>query len=72
MKTTLIDSCIAPIVDALNNGGIPTEECCCGHGRDPGYIGLMDDRILVVFEDKAAWDELRAALAKENPDAPQS
>lgn len=62
MKTTGIDSCIAPIVDALNNGGIPTEECCCGHGKEPGYIGLMDDRVLVILESKEAWEHICAAV----------
>lgn len=27
-----VDSCIAPIVAALNDGGIPTVGSCCGHG----------------------------------------
>lgn len=33
-----IDRCIAPIVRALNNAGIYTANCCCGHGERDGEI----------------------------------
>jgi len=38
-----IDKCIAPIIKALNEGGILTKSSCCGHGGD-GYILLQDGR----------------------------
>jgi hypothetical protein len=44
-----IDSCIAPIVAALNAAGILTASCCCGHGDQPGSIVLQDGRELRVF-----------------------
>ena len=41
-----VDKCIADIVIALNNGGIPTRASCCGHGdrKWPGFIWLEDGR----------------------------
>lgn len=47
-RTWKVDSCIAPIVKALNEGGIDTTASCCGHGKTPGRIDLADGRILVV------------------------
>lgn len=41
-----VDACIAPIVNALNAGGVLTANCCCGHGRGPGWIALYDGRWL--------------------------
>ncbi len=43
-----VDSCIAPIVKALNDAGILTTGCCCGHGKARGWIGLHDGRELVI------------------------
>lgn len=43
-----IDRCIAPLVKALNDGGILTSQSCCGHGTGPGRIDLFDGRFLIV------------------------
>lgn len=43
-----IDSCIAEIVRALNEGGITTISSCCGHGKRDGEIQLADGRVLVI------------------------
>ena len=51
-----IDSCIAPLVAALNAGGIPTVASCCGHGHQTGNVALADGRYLVVFPDGATWE----------------
>ena len=32
-KEELIDACIAPLVQMLNDYGIETIACCCGHGK---------------------------------------
>jgi len=50
-----IDKCIAPIVRALNEAGIKTRGCCCGHGKHDGYIHLWDDRILVIKKKGTKW-----------------
>lgn len=47
-RTWKIDSCIAPIVKALNDGGVETVASCCGHGKGPGRISLADGRDLNV------------------------
>lgn len=46
-----IDSCIAPLVAALNQAGITTVASCCGHGKRPGNIALADGRELVIAPD---------------------
>jgi hypothetical protein len=45
-----VDSCIAPIVEALNKAGIYTAGCCCGHGETEGNIILHDGRTLVITQ----------------------
>jgi hypothetical protein len=47
-KTAPIDRCIAPIVAALQAGGINMRASCCGHGAGDGSIDLADGRRLVV------------------------
>ena len=44
-----IDSCIAPIVRALQDAGIDMRGSCCGHGRGIGDIQLQDGRRLLVL-----------------------
>ena len=43
-----VDACIAPIVQALNDAGIYTANCCCGHGATDGEIILHNGTILRV------------------------
>ena len=54
-KEVEVDTCIADIVQALNNAGIDTVGSCCGHGKKPGvihlygrslYIKLVDDEMV--------------------------
>jgi hypothetical protein len=45
-----IDSCIVPLVQALNDAGIYTVSCCCGHGEEYGHIWLRDGRVLVILD----------------------
>ena len=47
-----VDSCIAPIVQALNGAGIYTANSCCGHGRSEGTIHLHDGRVLRIGSEK--------------------
>ncbi|HEY0169894.1 MAG TPA: hypothetical protein VGB98_02490 [Pyrinomonadaceae bacterium] len=46
-----VDSCIAPIVRALNGVGVVTVASCCGHGKQPGNIALADGREIVIAPD---------------------
>lgn len=49
--TVWCDPCLAPLVGALNDGGIRTVASCCGHGRRPGNVILADGRELVIAPD---------------------
>jgi len=42
-----VDSCIADIVQALNNAGIETAGSCCGHGLRPGRIFIKNRTIFI-------------------------
>ena len=48
-KVVDVDACIAPLVKALNDGGITTIASCCGHGHLPPNIILADDRWIVIL-----------------------
>lgn len=52
-----VDACMADIILALNNGGISTYGCCCGHGKQRGYVALTDGRALVIFDMRVEPDE---------------
>lgn len=47
-----IDSCIAPIVKALQEGGIDMRGSCCGHGRWLGDIHLQDGRAILIINNE--------------------
>lgn len=46
-----VDACLAPLVKVLNDNGIATKASCCGHGKRPGTIILMDGRELLIVPD---------------------
>jgi len=48
-KLAKIDSCIADLVRALQEGGIDMRSSCCGHGDVVGNIYLQDGRVLLVL-----------------------
>lgn len=56
------DPCIAPLVAALNSGGLRTVASCCGHGRRPGQIALADGRELFITPDYEAARRVDAAF----------
>lgn len=56
IPTVWCDQCIAPLVAALNAGGIATVASCCGHGRRPGAIAFADGRELIICRN---WEEAR-------------
>ena len=53
-KHAQIDACIAPIVDALQKGGIDMRGSCCGHGSGIGDIQLQDGRALIILSKERA------------------
>ena len=50
-KNAGIDTCIAPLVRALQEGGVNMRGSCCGHGKRPGEILLQDGRTLSLLPD---------------------
>jgi len=57
-KKMKIDSCIASIVEALQNGGIDIRGSCCGHNILPGNIELEDGRMLAIFPNRKTWADI--------------
>jgi hypothetical protein len=53
-KLARIDACIAPLVRALQKGGVDMRGSCCGHGAAPGQIALADGRLLLVIDPETA------------------
>jgi hypothetical protein len=40
-----VDSCLVYEVNELNSDGIKTIGCCCGHGRQQGYIQVAPESV---------------------------
>lgn len=59
-KEADVDRCIAPLVEAINDGLGRTVASCCGHGKRPGSIALADGRELriMTYEQARAVDGL--------------
>lgn len=48
MITAKIDSCIAPLIQMLNDCGIQTVSSCCGHGKTShSYIRIHPKYIMI-------------------------
>ncbi len=63
-----IDGCIAPIVKALQRGGIDMRASCCGHGKGRGSIHLQDGRTLLILPFLGlAWCKGRTRAKKQVP-----
>lgn len=62
IKGVWCDPCLAPLITALNDGGLPTVASCCGHGENPGSVALADGRWLLILPDHAAYDAAEALL----------
>jgi len=54
-KRMPIDKCIAPIVKALQEGGIDMRGSCCGHNERNGYITLQDKRVLIIKKEESGY-----------------
>jgi len=44
-KPVKVDKCIAPLIQMLNDYGIETVACCCGHGGTKGSIVISKEAI---------------------------
>lgn len=70
-KDAEIDECIAPLVFALQREGIDMTASCCGHGKAPGRISLVDGRELIIVDaetkEQAPESKLWRVTETENP-----
>ena len=57
MKKVPVDTCIAPIVKALDAAGFEMTDSCCGHEKAHGMIGLADGRCLMIIKAKFYEEE---------------
>ena len=49
MMTAKVDTCLAPLVQMLNDYGIQTIACCCGHGKtEKSSIRIHPKNILLI------------------------
>lgn len=46
----VVDACIADYVQKMNDRGIITRGCCCGHGKEPGSV-LVDRESIALMDD---------------------
>lgn len=44
-ETVGVDACLAEEIKSLWKQGIKTTGCCCGHGRNLGFIEVRDEYI---------------------------
>lgn len=45
-----VDSCLAPTIREMNERGIITTGCCCGHGNGNGFIGVATESAKLLSE----------------------
>lgn len=45
-----VDGCLVGEINRLNNNGIKTIGCCCGHGRRQGYIQVAPDSVAEMLK----------------------
>jgi len=50
LKTAKVDDELGPLVQYLNDKGIETVGCCCGHGRYPATVLIKEKgKIIDIF-----------------------
>jgi len=64
IPTVWCDPCIAPLVKALNDGGLRTVASCCGHGSKAGRISLADGGGLIVTDYAGASEYFGITVAE--------
>ena len=66
-KLCSIDSCMVPLVTALNCAGLETIACCCGHGKQPASVILKDGREVLIMPDFKSARKVCALFPTINP-----
>lgn len=59
------DPDIVDLVQALNNGGVPTVASCSGHGERNGNVALRDGRELIIAKDYEDARRIEKLIAKK-------
>lgn len=49
-KWICVDACMAVELQQIWAKGVLTLECCCGHGKQPGYIAVKDESRCIMDE----------------------
>lgn len=49
-KVIRVDKCMKNVIEYLNNRGILTLACCCGHGKYPPSIVVFELRIKALVD----------------------
>jgi len=65
--TAEVDTCIAPLIQALNDGGFQTIASCCGHGIRPRIITLTVKKLLVLKKQRFQLPHLSAGWISPEP-----
>ena len=63
-KTAMVDKCIAPVIQRMQDAGLRTSSCCCGHGTGASLIIWEEDAKAAVVILKAAGHEPRVKQFK--------
>lgn len=45
-----IDRCVFEEIEGLWLLGVKTSGCCCGHGKEIAYVGVLDDKDVQIME----------------------
>jgi len=61
-----IDECLYDLVKAFNEIGLDTVACCCGHGKQPPMIILMDGREIFIANDRDIGRQINNAFPPIN------
>jgi len=64
LTTAKVDACIAPLVQMLNDYGIQTEGCCCGHGKKGTETSIMIHFRHLIFDSVQFSDGEETARVK--------
>jgi hypothetical protein len=44
-QSIVVDACLADLIVTLNEQGVRTTGCCCGHGKGPGSVTITPSSI---------------------------
>jgi hypothetical protein len=54
-KKVRVDTCLKPIIERLNELGVKTYMCCCGHGRYKPTILYKPINSRCIYEFLSGW-----------------